>query len=57
MCFASFRFDGFTTMAVIIPQEKKLAKCTSMQWDVFPSFVYLLTNLHLFFQVLCINLV
>ena len=30
--FASFLSDGFTTMAVINPPEKKLAKCTSVEW-------------------------
>ena len=30
MHFASFLSGGFTTMAVINPPEKKLAKCTSV---------------------------
>ena len=29
--FASFLFGGFTTLAVINPQERKLAKCTSVE--------------------------
>ena len=32
MCFSSFRSDGFTTMAVINPPEKKLVKRTSVSW-------------------------
>ena len=30
--FASFLSGGFTTMAVINPPERKLAKCTSVGW-------------------------
>ena len=30
--FASFLSGGFTTMAVINPLERKLAKRTSVQW-------------------------
>ena len=30
--FASILSGGFTTMAIIDPPEKKLAKCTSLQW-------------------------
>ena len=30
--FASFLSGGFTTMAVINPPERKLAKRTSVQW-------------------------
>ena len=36
--FASFRSGGFTTMAVINPPEKKLAKRTSV-WKAFRSFL------------------
>jgi hypothetical protein len=32
VCFASFLSGGFTTMAVINPPEKKLAKHTSVQF-------------------------
>ena len=32
VCFASFLSGGFTTMAVINPQERKLAKRTSVEW-------------------------
>ena len=32
MRFTSFLSGGFTTMAVINPPEKKLAKHTSVQW-------------------------
>ena len=32
--FASFLSGGFTTMAVINPPEKKLAKRTSVHWGV-----------------------
>ena len=32
--FASFLSSGFTTMAVINPLEKKLAKRTSVPWSV-----------------------
>ena len=31
--FASFLSGGFTTMAVMNPTERKLAKRTSLQWD------------------------
>jgi hypothetical protein len=32
MRFASYLSGRFITMAVINPPEKKLAKCTSVQW-------------------------
>ena len=32
VCFASFLSSGFTTMEVINPQERKLAKRTSVEW-------------------------
>ena len=36
--FASFLSGGFTTVAVINPQEEKLAKRTSVEWEVFLIF-------------------
>ena len=36
--FASFLSCGFTTVAVINPPEKKLAKRTSMEWEGFLIF-------------------
>jgi hypothetical protein len=41
VCFASFLSDGFTTMAVKNPPERKLAKCTSLQWSNLSMPVYL----------------
>ena len=34
MSYASFLSGGFTTMAVINPLQRNLAKCTSVQWSV-----------------------
>ena len=33
VCFASFLYDGFITAIVVTQLERKLAKCTSVQWD------------------------
>jgi hypothetical protein len=38
--FASFLSGGFTTMTVINPPEKKLAKCTSVHWANFNKKVH-----------------
>ena len=52
--FASFLSCGFTTMAVINPPEKKLAKCTSVQCCVNGVFIisseiwHLLAKLYIF---------
>ena len=35
VCFVSFLSGEFTTMAVINPPEKKLAKSTSMDWHKY----------------------
>jgi hypothetical protein len=33
--FASFLSGGFTYIAVINPPEKKMAKRTSVQWEIY----------------------
>ena len=39
VCFVSVLSGGFTTMAVINPPERKLAKSTSVQWGKIVSRV------------------
>ena len=38
--FASFLSGGFTTMAVINPTIRKMTKRTSVQWCVFPKYLW-----------------
>ena len=37
VCFTRFFSNGFTTMAVINPPERKLAKRISVQWPTRPE--------------------
>jgi hypothetical protein len=39
VCFASFLYSGFITAIVVNPLERKLAKCTSVQWVKKPGLL------------------
>jgi hypothetical protein len=43
--FASFLSSGFTTVEAVNPLEKKLAKHTSVHWNMQPLQPYLLKKL------------
>ena len=39
MLFASFFSCGFITAIIVNPSERKLAKCNSLQWTIFPKVI------------------
>ena len=63
MRFASFLSGGFTTMAVMNPPEKKLEKCTSVQYVGMPvqqkclNIDLLLSQSSLYYQLVCYFLI